>query len=193
VVGVDRDETDAREKAVHERPNRGVASKASIPQSPVDECDFCAVLSDSKDQIGPQLQLRQHEQRWPNSLHRLLNSPGEIERAIENGARAIFFARELIAGLCGRGDDTVPFRMEAFPALENRFQDVDLADTDGVQPDTRTVARALWNLAPEFSCPAVAVFSVADALIEEPGRGGENRGQVEGIKYKTHWQSFALL
>src|SRR5262249_41698086 len=188
VVGVDRDETDAREKAVHERPNRGVASKASIPQSPVDECDFCAVLSDSKDQIGPQLQLRQHEQRWPNSLHRLLNSPGEIERAIENGARAIFFARELIAGLCGRGDDTVPFRMEAFPALENRFQNVDLADTDGVQPEAGAVAGALGNLAPKLRIPPIAIFGISDALIEEPRRGGENRGQVEDVKDKTHWQ-----
>src|SRR5205823_4765367 len=62
-----------------------------------------------------------------------------------------------------------------------------------MQPEARLVALSLGNQAPEFGGPAFAVFAVAEALIEEPGKGEDNGREIEKVQQVGDRQSFAFV
>ena len=71
-----------------------VAAKAALAQPAVDDGHGCPVLVGGANQIRPQFQLGQDQQRRPNATHRPAHGPTEIERAIEDRVLRVFLSRQ---------------------------------------------------------------------------------------------------
>ena len=92
------DQVDLPQHAGDERPDAAVAGKAVVAQPAVDDRDASAVLFGGQDQVRPQFQLGQHQQRRPDAAHGRADGPTEIERAVEDGEVGVFLAGQLVAG-----------------------------------------------------------------------------------------------
>ena len=145
------DEIDLPQHAGDERPDAAVAGKAVVAEPAVDDRDAGAVLLGRRDQIRPELQLGEHQQRRPHAAHRRSHGPTEIERAVEHGEVGVFLAGQLVAGAAGRRDDELPIGMRGAQLAQQRGEQIHFADADGVNPDARRVALAPRHEAQEAS------------------------------------------
>ena len=98
------------------------------------------------------------------------DGPGKIKRAKENGVLAENLAGQVIPCFgCRRHSELVTWQF-AGQSRNDRPQQVDLADTDGVQPNTGRIGLATGDTPRQLGPPSSAVLFLDDGAIQEPGK-----------------------
>ena len=101
----------------------------------IDDRDARPLPFRGQNQIRPQLELRQHQQRRPHPPHRGPHGPAEIKRAIEHGEVGVLLARQLEAGPARRRDDNLPIGVRRSQLDDRSGHQIHFADADGVNPN----------------------------------------------------------
>ena len=134
------------------------------------------------DQIRPELQLGEHQQRRPHAAHGGSHGPAEIERAVEHGEVGVFLAGQLVAGAAGRRDDELPIGMRGSQFAQQRGEQIHFADADGVNPDARRVAVAPRHQAEKLFAIAFAVLAGAQRLPDDQRRADREHRQIDDVQ-----------
>ena len=131
-----------RSTRADERPQAAIAAKALVAQPAVDDRHPRAVPLGGRDQIRPQLQLGQHQQRRPHAPHRGGRRPTEIERAVEHRAVGVLACAPGRSRSWSSSRRRSPTPAAAAQLGDRRRQQIHLADAHRVQPDARPIAVA---------------------------------------------------
>ena len=164
----------------HQRPKPPIAAKAALAQPAVDHRHAGPAGPGRANQIRPQLQLRQHQQRGRMRRIARPHRPTEIQRAIKNRQLGKPRPGQGEAGLRWSSRRRTPNRATGGrsrpPAAD---QQIHFADADGVQPDAGFVGLPCGNQAQQFGPQPLAIFAGPQALPDKPGRDGREQNEID--------------
>ena len=66
--------------------------------------------------------------------------------------------------------------------IDDRAEQIDLADADGVEPDAGTITFSDWYAAEQLFGESSAVFAVAEGGPHDPGRRADERDEVREVE-----------
>jgi len=185
-VGLGQDAGDVAEQAASERADQAIAGEAAVADAAVGDEDGDVALVGLADEVGPDFEFHQDDGVGAEVVQGAADDAGQVEGVVEDGvAVGVEFCGAGEAGVGGGGDDDFAIRSPLVEGVDEGACGVDLADTDGVDPDAG-VGGALAAEAAESLGPAGAIAPVGDDTVEQFRANGGDGHQVQTVDQVFH-------
>src|SRR5262249_7312762 len=111
------------------------------------------------------------------------DGPGEVKGVGDDGQVGEMFAGLSEAGVGRRGDYNLPIRMSFAERPDDLAKQMNLTDTDAVEPDGRTTVDGDWlGRSEDLFAEVTAIPTGADGPDQQPGRDKHEQDEIDEVQ-----------